>query len=181
MITFNGATKLIVLSATTALDVQDLWSRWVDWVATDDNSKFLPAFRSVGGDTIDSVAGTYIPVYTFMLNGWKIRPQESSHTLRVHNGILLTDDSSDPFVNTVGSFVVRINYQQPVQAIAVDMGGGGGGGATAAQVVDELFARSIEGTLAMPEILRLLVALAGSRSSGGNTNLLKFRDLANNR
>jgi hypothetical protein len=74
MITFNGATKLIVLSATTELDVQDLWSRWVDWVATDDNSKFLPAFRSVGGDTIDSVAGTYIPVYTFMLNGWKIRP-----------------------------------------------------------------------------------------------------------
>jgi hypothetical protein len=47
----NGITKTITLTTgTTVVSVRDLWSRWVDWFLTDDNSKFLPAFKSVGGD-----------------------------------------------------------------------------------------------------------------------------------
>jgi hypothetical protein len=51
--TFDGPNKLVVLtSGTTEFDVQDLYSRWVDWVVVSDNSKYLPAMRAVGGDPI---------------------------------------------------------------------------------------------------------------------------------
>ena len=127
-ISFDGATKLITLSTgTTQLGVRDLWSRWVDWHAVSDNSKYISAFDNVGGNDIDVAEGTSIPIYLFMKNGWKIKPQEADHTLRVFDGILLEESGADPFVNTTGDFVVRINYSQPVQAITVATGGGTGG------------------------------------------------------
>lgn len=126
MLTFDGPSKRIVLSlGTTSLSVRDVWSRWVDWVLTSDNSKYLPAFESVGGNDIDLGAGTKIPIYAFLLNGWRISPQEASHTLTVGDGVLLVSGGGDPFVNTAGSFIVRINYQQPVQAISFSTGGSG--------------------------------------------------------
>ena len=123
--TFDGPNKLIILtSGTTTLNVLDLWSRWVDWFVISDNSKYLPAFVQVGGNDIDVVEGTSIPIYAFLSNGWRVRPQEANHMLKVTNGIILVAEGGDPFVNTTGSYVVRINYQQPVQAITVSTGGG---------------------------------------------------------
>lgn len=125
---FNGSTKTITLtSGTVSLSVRDLWSRWVDWLLTSDNTKFLPAFSQVGGNDIDINSGTKIPIYLFLINGWRLKPQEAHHTLNVGDGILLVDGGGDPFVNTTGNFMVRINYQQPVQAISFTSGGGGGG------------------------------------------------------
>jgi len=122
----NGETKTITLTTgTISVSVRDMWSRWVDWFLTDDNSKFLPAFKSVGGDDIDATEGTKIPIYSFLENGWKIRPQESNHTLSIKDGILLVNGGGDPFINTLGAYTVRINYQQPVQAISFTSGGGG--------------------------------------------------------
>jgi hypothetical protein len=121
----DGANKLISLTGgTTSFSVRDLWSRWIDWLLTSDNSKYTIAMDVVGGNEIDSIEGTFIPIYLFLQNGWKIKPQESSHTLKVTDGILIDGSGGDPFVNTVGSYVVRINYQQPVQAISFDAGGG---------------------------------------------------------
>ena len=117
-ISFDGPTKVMTLSTgTIALSVRNVWSRWVDWFLTSDNSKYLPAFAQVGGDPIDEGAGTYIPIYAFLMNGWKVKPQEAHHTLTISDGILLVNGGSDPFNNTAGSYIVRINYQQPVQAI----------------------------------------------------------------
>lgn len=124
-LSFNGVAKVITLSVgTTTLGVRELWSRWVDWVVTSDNSKYLPAFAQVGGNDIDVLTGTSIPIYLFMLNGWKIRPQESNHTLTVYDGVLVVDGGGDPFVETLGAYTVRVNYSQPVQAITVATGGG---------------------------------------------------------
>jgi hypothetical protein len=140
-ITFDGPNKLAILSSgTTTLDVIDLYSRWKDWSRTSDNSKYLPAFAPVGGDPIDASAGTSIPLFAFLANGWRVRPQEASHTLNVTGGVLLVEGGGDPFVNTLGSFVVRVNYSQPVQAITVATGGGGG---------------------TDPQVLRLLKTLVG--------------------
>jgi hypothetical protein len=122
----SGINKIISLtSGTTQVSVRDLWSRWYEWYLTNDNSKYPIAFTQVGGDSID--ATTAIPIYIFLQNGWKIKPQEANHTLRVFDGILVVDGGGDPFVNTIGSYVVRINYSQPVQAITVSSGGSGGG------------------------------------------------------
>lgn len=126
-ITFDGPTKVITLSSgTITLDVADLYSRWKDFVAAG-NAQYLAAFNTVGGETINASAGTEVPLYAFLTNGWRIKPQEANHTLNVVGGVLLVDGGGDPFNNTTGSFVVRINYQQPVQAITVATGGGGGG------------------------------------------------------
>jgi hypothetical protein len=125
-ISFDGPTKRIILSTgTVSLGVRDVWSRWVDWMLTGDNSKYLPAFEQVGGNDIDLGAGTKIPIYAFLLNGWRIAPQEASHTLTVGDGVLLVNGGGDPFVDTAGSYIVRINYQQPVQAISFSTGGSG--------------------------------------------------------
>jgi len=133
---FDGVTKTITLTAgTTNVSIRDLWSRWVDWLAVSDNSKYYPAFSSTGGDPIDPSAGTYIPIYVFVQNGWKIKPQEANHTLSVRDGILLVAGGGDPFKNTDGNYVVRINYQQPVQAISFSTTGGGG---STAPTVDEI-------------------------------------------
>jgi hypothetical protein len=122
----DGSTKVITLtSGTTSVSVRDLWSRWVDWFLTGDNSKYLPAFVNVGGDDIDESAGTKIPIYAFLMNGWKIKPQEANHTLTISDGILLVNGGGDPFNNTMGAYTVRINYQQPVQAISFSAEGGG--------------------------------------------------------
>lgn len=131
----DGPTKTISLtSGTTTVSVRDLWSRWVDWFLYEDNSKYDIAFTQVGGNEIDLTAGTFIPIYLFLQNDWKIRPQEADHTLNIGDGILVVEGGGDPFVNTLGSYVVRINYSQPVQAITVSTGGSGGSGATPAQI-----------------------------------------------
>lgn len=126
-ITFDGPNKLAILSSgTTALDVSELYSRWKDWARTGDNSKFLPAFSPVGGEQIDASSGTSVPLYAFLVNGWRVRPQEASHTLNVTGGVLLVDGGGDPFVATLGTFNVRVSFSQPVQAITVATGGGNG-------------------------------------------------------
>ena len=44
---FNGTNKIITLTTgTTTVSVRDIYSRFVDWYLTDDNSKYLPAFKT---------------------------------------------------------------------------------------------------------------------------------------
>lgn len=178
---FDGSNKLISLTGgTTSFSVRDIWSRWVDWFCTSDNSKYLPAFYSLGGDEIDPVEGTYIPVYAFLLNGWKIKPQEDDHTLKVSDGILLVDGGGDPFVDTTGDYTVRINYQQPVQAISFDAEGGTSG-PTAEEIATEILdTQNIEGTISMRELQRILLAVAAGKTTitEGEPVVVTFRDQA---
>lgn len=126
-ISFDGPNRIITLSTgTTSLSVRGLYSRWKEWLLIGDNSKYFPPFVTVGGDDIDPGAGTAIPFYAFLINGWRIRPYEGNHTLNVSDGVLLVEGGGDPFLNTISAYTVRINYQQPVQAITVSTGGGSG-------------------------------------------------------
>ncbi len=85
-------------------------------VVNTNGSKYLFAMSSVGGNTVD--ADISIPVYVFLENGWKIKPQETNHTLTVYDGILISSDGLDPFTDTIGNYRVNIRYRQPVQAIS---------------------------------------------------------------
>lgn len=123
--TFNGSTKVVTLpSSTTTMSVLALWSRWVDWLTTTSNMKYATAMSQVGGQTIDGVAGTSIPKYIFMENSWQVQPNSADHTLAVTAGIILVNGGGDPFLNSTG-YTVKINYQQPVQAITVTTSSGG--------------------------------------------------------
>jgi len=169
--TFDGVAKTITLTAQSAMSVRDVYSRWADWVALSDNAKYLPAFSTLGGDTIDQSSGTSVPIYAFLQNGWKIRPQESSHTLNVTDGILLVQGGGDPFLNTIGQYVVRINYSQPVQAITVSTGGGGGSSAA------DIWQHVIESGVSAEQIMRILAAVVVGTSTGLENGSPVFKSL----
>lgn len=116
--TFNGTTKRITLAAgTTTLDLTALHSWWKLWVLAG-NAECLIAFGAVGGDI------PAIPLYLFLKNGWKIVPQSADHVLSVTGGVLETDDATDPFVDPVGAYKIRIYRQAPGIAIGYVIGSG---------------------------------------------------------
>lgn len=129
-ILFDPVTKRIVLD-TTDVTATEIYSRWVDWVAIGDNSKWTQAFRTVGND--DLGGGIAIPVYLFLMNGWRVRPMEANHTLTI-TGNLFVDGGGDPIVPTLGVFNVLVKSVVPVQAQTVTISGTGGSGASAAEI-----------------------------------------------
>lgn len=127
-ITFDAATSRIILDSTS-VTASEIWSRWVDWQGTSDNSKYPPAFTQVGGDDLGS--GLFIPVYMFLQNGWRVRPMEANHTLII-TGNLFVQGGGVPLVQTLGAYNVSAQYTVPVQAQGIATSGGAG--ATAAEV-----------------------------------------------
>lgn len=121
-ITFDPVNRRIILSSASTSAVE-LWSRWSDWVAADDNLKWLPAMRQVGGD--DLGGGLLIPAYVFLLNGWRVRPMELDHTLTINGNLFVEGGSSSPVVQTLGNYNVLVQLVVPVQAQAVNTGGSG--------------------------------------------------------
>lgn len=97
----------IIKSGVTEIDVQiDLYSDWKEEVKLADNLKHPPAMRAVGGDQISdtqNLGATY-----FLINDWKIRPQEADHEL-VLTGNLFTDPAGESvIVPTLGSYTVLV-------------------------------------------------------------------------
>ncbi len=131
--TFNGTTKRITLpSGMVTLDLLDIYSRWKDWVLLG-NASALQAFRSVGGDI------PAIPLYLFLLNGWRIVPQSADHALSVTDGVLEVDGGGDPFVDPAGSYKIRLKLQSP--GIAIGYSSTGSSGPSAAEVADAVWAK----------------------------------------
>lgn len=117
--TFNGITKVISLTGgTTSFDVEDLYSRWKDWVLLSDNSKFPPAFgESVGNNALGG--GVFLGKYFFLINGWVIRPQEANHILVVNGNLFPFPDSNPVFAATLGSYnvMIQLNTSSLTQAL----------------------------------------------------------------
>lgn len=121
--TFNTTSFLqIADTGVIQLSIQELYSEWKDWILLTNNAQYTFMYVALGGNPISGAIS--LPFYIFMDNSWRIRPQEADHTLNIVEGIVVA--TGDPFVDTVGAFTVRINYQQPVQALTVSTGGGGG-------------------------------------------------------
>lgn len=128
--TFDGASKRIILDSTS-ITASELWSAYVDWLDADsDNHRWGAALSQTGGD--DLGGGLYIPVYIFLLNGWRVRPMESNHTLTITGNLFVDGGGDNPVVSTLGSYRVLTVLTVPVQAQAYDAGGGSA--PTAAQV-----------------------------------------------
>lgn len=104
--TFDGPNKVIIMNeGVTAADVKEIYSEWKQWVLLSDNTKYLQAFRNVGGDPLPgskALGATY-----FLLNDWKIRPFEGNQTLNI-NGNLYCEDGSSPYVSTLGNWSVFV-------------------------------------------------------------------------
>jgi len=118
--TFDGPSKIItIVNGETEIDTQrDLYSAWKRWVTINDNSKYLQAFRTVGGDPIG--ASQSVSPYFFLLNGWRVRSWEGQHFLTV-NGNLFVDEGGSPFIPTIGNYQVVISLVVSPQSITTSI------------------------------------------------------------
>lgn len=119
-IIFDPTSKRIILDSAYVTTGQ-IYSRWKEWVLQGDNSKYLPAFYTLGGDPLGG--GLFVASYFFLLNGWRIRPMESNHTLIIEGNISVYGGGV-PVVQTLGNFNVSTQYTVPVQAQGIATSGG---------------------------------------------------------
>lgn len=140
-IVIDPATKRLILDSAS-VTAQAVYVAWVDWVATSDNAKYLPAFSAVGGDALGG--GLFIPPYYFLRNGWRVRPVESNHNLTI-TGNLFVEGGGVPVVSTLGTYQVNVNYTVPVQAQGISTSGSTGptAGEIASAVLAQLQATAI--------------------------------------
>jgi len=97
-VTFDGITKQIIINPDVlSLDVEvDIYSSWKEWASTYDNLKFLPAFRTTGGDPLPG--GRRVGQYFFLINGWKLIPPVDYLISDIELiGNLFSDDGGDIF------------------------------------------------------------------------------------
>ncbi len=107
-VTFDGVNKIMSCNAgVTTLDVKiDLYSDWKEWVLQGNNAVYPQALRVVGGDPLYGSV-VLAPSY-FLMNSWRIRPDEANHRLTV-DGNLFTEEGDSPYVATLGSYNVLTN------------------------------------------------------------------------
>lgn len=116
---FDPIAKRIVLDSSY-VDIKVLYSRWKEWQRN--NLNYAPAFSTVGGDPLGS--DRYIAAYFFLKNGWRIKPMESSHTLKIEGNIAISDTlGGEPVVSTDGNFNVIVEITVPVQAQGIATSG----------------------------------------------------------
>ena len=126
---FRGTNKLIVVNTgITELDVQvDLYSDFKEWLKTDDNAKYKPAIRTVGGDPTTGIKS--VAPYFFLTNGWKIRPQEGDHTLTISGNLFVDEPGTYGYnltIPTIGDYTVTVVLSTTSDAIVISAGGAGG-------------------------------------------------------
>jgi len=110
---------LIVSSSITELDVQvDLYSDWKeDVITTVFNPGVVHPFRTTAGDPIGG--GNKISPYFFLINGWKIRPQEANHTLTIRGNLYTDPAGQDIIIPTSGAYTVNAVLERAVDSTAV--------------------------------------------------------------
>jgi len=113
-VTFDGENKKIIVNeGVTNITVKgDIYSNWKEWMQVRDNSKFLPAIRTTGGDPAGDGQRT-ADIY-FLINDWQIVVNQ----LVKVEGILYHDNSElEPFViNSSGGVIATVsNLAQSVE------------------------------------------------------------------
>lgn len=171
-ITFDPANKRIILDSTS-FNVTEIWSRWIDWAATGDNSKYLPALSQSGGDEL--LPSIFAPIYIFLENDWRVRPMEANHKL-VLDGFLYVRGGGDPVVNTLGAYNVSVQYTVAMQAQAVATSGSTG--PTASQIADAVHNYIVEAGMSFDEMFRIKYAALAGKVSGAGTATESFRSVA---
>jgi hypothetical protein len=100
-VVFDGINKLIYISPNeSVISVkEDIYSSWKEWLMIRDNSKFLPAIRTIGGDPVGG--GKYAGDIYFLVNGWKI---VIDHAVAI-DGTLYNDSGESPYIIIPGGGV----------------------------------------------------------------------------
>lgn len=142
MFIFDGPNKRIRIENSAVTDgvvqftPEELWSRWVDWYLTADNSKYQPALRITGGDPIGG--GQYIGNYLFFRNdlGWRGVPPTIDGVAVIINGAFFGEDSTLPVMeNNAGQETDLIINRSSMVTNTVS---GSSGGVDITQIMNKL-------------------------------------------
>lgn len=118
-VTFDGPTKTMTVgSLGSEINVEkDLYSDWKHWVSESDNSKYLQAFRTFGGDPTST--GQYAPKYFFLLNGWTVNI-DGNTVASVNVALnLYVDGGGNPFVLINNATVSNLRSDVAVVEVGV--------------------------------------------------------------
>ncbi len=150
MFIFNGDTQRILIEPTAVsgqvvqFTPAQLWTAYVDWVATGDNSKYLPALECV---MVPIGVNQYVGPYVFIRNdlGWQGTPPAVDPVTVVIDGSFYAKDPLLPVMeNQPGQETdLVINRAAITSTIAV---AGGGASYTLEQIADAVWANAKAGT-----------------------------------
>jgi len=125
-VTFDGTNRLIIINpGVTTIDVQrDIYSSWKEWMLVDLNVKYFQALRLIGGEP--TVDGQFLDSTYFLINGWRIKPQPGSYSLKI-TGNLFDVDGGDIFVpaEVVTGIPNNININTNTAVVVRKIEGGG--------------------------------------------------------
>src|SRR3990172_5460758 len=126
MPTFDGTTLVITLdSGVTEVDAKvKLYSDWKEYYKTGDNSKYAPAFDTIGGD--DTTATGKVSAFFFLRNdlGWRIKPPEENINITIVGNLYGRDPALPIIKATTGNFTVLINIERDASSITEEVGSG---------------------------------------------------------
>jgi hypothetical protein len=127
---FDGPTltiegdPLAVVGGVFSFTAVELYSEWVDWVATSDNAKYPPAFSTAGGDPLGG--GAYLGKYVFLRNdlGWRgVPPDVGDVQVLIDGNFYPTDEGSPFFVPWPGVVtVIQSRVSQMTQMVVSGSG-----------------------------------------------------------
>jgi hypothetical protein len=101
-VTFDGENRLIIVNPneTTISVKRDIYSSWKEWVKQYDHAKFLPALRTIGGDSVGG--GLYAGDIYFLINNWQVVISDRTNV----SGVLYHDNPLDPYIVSDGGGVI---------------------------------------------------------------------------
>jgi len=124
---FDGPTLTIegnpsnVAGGIFQFDAVEIYSEWVDWIATSDNLKYKTAFSTVGGDPLGG--GTYLGKFIFIRNdlGWRFKPPNTGDIKIIITGNFYPfDDNISVYSPYPGVFTsIQSRVSQLTQMVSV--------------------------------------------------------------
>lgn len=120
-VSFDGPNRQIRINqGAESVDVKsELYSAWKRWLQLDDHAKYLPAFRTIGGDPVG--AGQTAGDIYFLVNNWQVlvdHPTQVTGVLYHDNGIpvyLISGGGS--VTSTVSGLVQNLGFNGTINNI----------------------------------------------------------------
>lgn len=91
-----------------------------------ENSKYAHAFTSVAGDPISATQSISPYIFLNTTDGWRIRPQESDHSLSIEGNLYSVDPDLGMFTPTLGDYTVTIQIDRSAASITTTVSAGSG-------------------------------------------------------